>query len=129
MTHADCKIDSVVYYSRALRNRGRLFNLDLATGGKKQLVCPGGSHHYVLAPWKYSDRVTKDVRQALLNGGQIMSSILIIGGSDAGISAALSAKEGDPQVEITVVAADRYPNFSINHINRSATISGVTQFS
>ncbi|MGD9289321.1 MAG: FAD-dependent oxidoreductase [Desulfobacterales bacterium] len=42
-----------------------------------------------------------------------MYRILIIGGSDAGISAALRAKEVDPQVDVTVVVADQYPNFSI----------------
>ena len=36
-----------------------------------------------------------------------------IGGSDAGISAALRARELDPGVEFTVVVADAYPNFSI----------------
>jgi len=39
--------------------------------------------------------------------------IAIVGGSDAGISAALRARELDPSVEVTVVVADRYPNFSI----------------
>jgi NADPH-dependent 2,4-dienoyl-CoA reductase/sulfur reductase-like enzyme len=39
--------------------------------------------------------------------------IVAIGGSDAGISAALRAREVDPGVEVTVVAADAYPNFSI----------------
>ncbi len=39
--------------------------------------------------------------------------LLIIGGSDAGISAALRARELDPSVEVTVVVADAYPNFSI----------------
>jgi NADPH-dependent 2,4-dienoyl-CoA reductase/sulfur reductase-like enzyme len=42
-----------------------------------------------------------------------MSRILIIGGSDAGISAALRAKELAPSTEVTVIVADRYPNFSI----------------
>ena len=42
-----------------------------------------------------------------------MQRILIIGGSDAGISAALRAKEVDSQVEVTVVVADQYPNYSI----------------
>ena len=42
-----------------------------------------------------------------------MTRVLIIGGSDAGISAALRAKEVDPASEVTVVVADRYPNFSI----------------
>ncbi len=42
-----------------------------------------------------------------------MSRILIIGGSDAGISAAMRARELDPASEVTIVVADRYPNFSI----------------
>jgi NADPH-dependent 2,4-dienoyl-CoA reductase/sulfur reductase-like enzyme len=42
-----------------------------------------------------------------------MKRILIIGGSDAGISAALCAKEIDLQAEVTVVVADQYPSFSI----------------
>ncbi len=42
-----------------------------------------------------------------------MPHILIIGGSDAGISAALRARELDPASEVTIVVADRYPNFSI----------------
>src|SRR5579862_7361886 len=39
--------------------------------------------------------------------------IVAIGGSDAGISAALRARELDPSSEVTVVVADAYPNFSI----------------
>jgi NADPH-dependent 2,4-dienoyl-CoA reductase/sulfur reductase-like enzyme len=39
--------------------------------------------------------------------------LVAIGGSDAGISAALRARELDRDVEVTVVVADRYPNFSI----------------
>jgi NADPH-dependent 2,4-dienoyl-CoA reductase/sulfur reductase-like enzyme len=39
--------------------------------------------------------------------------LAIIGGSDAGISAALRAREVDPDVDVTVVVADAYPNFSI----------------
>jgi NADPH-dependent 2,4-dienoyl-CoA reductase/sulfur reductase-like enzyme len=39
--------------------------------------------------------------------------LVMIGGSDAGISAALRAGEVDPGAEVTVVAADAYPNFSI----------------
>lgn len=42
-----------------------------------------------------------------------MKRLLIIGGSDAGISAALRSKEIDPLIEVTVIAADSYPNFSI----------------
>jgi len=43
---------------------------------------------------------------------------LIIGGSDAGISAALQARtlrarEVDPAWEVTVLVADRFPNYSI----------------
>ena len=39
--------------------------------------------------------------------------LVMIGGSDAGISAALRARELDPTAEVTVVVADAYPNFSI----------------
>ncbi|GAA1788384.1 FAD-dependent oxidoreductase [Agromyces lapidis] len=39
--------------------------------------------------------------------------VVIIGGSDAGISAALRARELDPSADVTVVVADSYPNFSI----------------
>lgn len=39
--------------------------------------------------------------------------VVAVGGSDAGIAAALRARELDPGCEVTVVAADAYPNFSI----------------
>ncbi|SMH51020.1 NADPH-dependent 2,4-dienoyl-CoA reductase, sulfur reductase [Rathayibacter oskolensis] len=39
--------------------------------------------------------------------------LVAIGGSDAGISAALRARELDPSVDVTVVVADADPNFSI----------------
>jgi len=39
--------------------------------------------------------------------------LVAIGGSDAGISAALRARELDAAAEVTVVVADAYPNFSI----------------
>ena len=39
--------------------------------------------------------------------------LIMIGGSDAGISAALRARELDPGADVTVVVADAYPNFSI----------------
>lgn len=42
-----------------------------------------------------------------------MNPILIIGGSDAGISAALRIKEIDATATVKVMAADAYPNFSI----------------
>lgn len=42
-----------------------------------------------------------------------MTRLLIVGGSDAGISAALRARELDSTVEPTIVLADRFPNFSI----------------
>jgi len=35
--------------------------------------------------------------------------LLAVGGSDAGISAALRARELDPTAEVTVVVADSYP--------------------
>lgn len=39
--------------------------------------------------------------------------LLIIGGSDAGISAALQAKELQPDLAVTLLLADEYPNLSI----------------
>ncbi len=42
-----------------------------------------------------------------------MSHLVTIGGSDAGISAGLRARELDPTTKVTVVVADDYPNFSI----------------
>jgi NADPH-dependent 2,4-dienoyl-CoA reductase/sulfur reductase-like enzyme len=39
--------------------------------------------------------------------------IVTVGGSDAGISAALRVREVNPGAEVTVVVADAYPNFSI----------------
>ncbi|MBA2637029.1 MAG: FAD-dependent oxidoreductase [Solirubrobacterales bacterium] len=39
--------------------------------------------------------------------------LVIVGGSDAGISAGLRAREVDQDVRITVLVADDYPNFSI----------------
>jgi NADPH-dependent 2,4-dienoyl-CoA reductase/sulfur reductase-like enzyme len=40
-------------------------------------------------------------------------NLVIIGGSDAGISAALRARELDPDITPTVIVADEFPNFSI----------------
>ncbi len=42
-----------------------------------------------------------------------MTHVLMIGGSDAGISAALRIRELSPNAEVTVMLADAYPNFSI----------------
>lgn len=42
-----------------------------------------------------------------------MQRLFIVGGSDAGISAALRAREVAPEWKVTVAVADRYPNFSI----------------
>ena len=42
-----------------------------------------------------------------------MRRLFIIGGSDAGISSALRAREFAPEWQVTVAVADRYPNFSI----------------
>ena len=39
--------------------------------------------------------------------------LLILGGSDAGTMAALQARALDPVAEVTMVVADRYPNFSV----------------
>jgi len=42
-----------------------------------------------------------------------MTRLVIIGGSDAGISAALRAKELNPAVQVTMIVADAFPNYSI----------------
>ncbi|MGY1672013.1 FAD-dependent oxidoreductase [Geodermatophilus sp. SYSU D00710] len=39
--------------------------------------------------------------------------LVVVGGSDAGISAGLRARELDPSAEVTLVVADAYPNLSI----------------
>lgn len=42
-----------------------------------------------------------------------MTRLVIIGGSDAGITAGLRARQLDPTTEVHLVVADDYPNFSI----------------
>ena len=42
-----------------------------------------------------------------------MTEVVVIGGSDAGISAALRAREVDPGSRLTVLVADAFPNYSI----------------
>ena len=42
-----------------------------------------------------------------------MPRLLIIGGSDAGIAAALRAREVAPHITVTVLVADAFPNYSI----------------
>jgi len=42
-----------------------------------------------------------------------MTHLLAVGGSDAGVAAALRARELDPTTDVTVVLADEFPNFSI----------------
>lgn len=42
-----------------------------------------------------------------------MNRIVIIGGSDAGISAGLRIKEINPESDVTIILKDEYPNFSI----------------
>ncbi len=41
------------------------------------------------------------------------TQLLIIGGSDAGVSAGLRARELDPTCQVSIVVADRFPNYSI----------------
>ena len=42
-----------------------------------------------------------------------MNNLLIIGGSDAGISAALRTREVDATADVTIVVSDTYPNYSV----------------
>src|SRR5215467_9299580 len=46
-------------------------------------------------------------------GTELAMHLVMIGGSDAGISAALRAAEIDSAVDVTVILADAFPNFSI----------------
>lgn len=46
-------------------------------------------------------------------GARDMSHMLIIGGSDAGVSAALRIRELDPTADVTMLVADAYPGYSI----------------
>ena len=52
-----------------------------------------------------------------------MPRLLIIGGSDAGISAALRARECDDTVDVEVILADADPSFSICGIPYDVWIS------
>jgi NADPH-dependent 2,4-dienoyl-CoA reductase/sulfur reductase-like enzyme len=45
--------------------------------------------------------------------GDCMKNIVIVGGSDVGISAALRIKELDPSARVTIVSANNFPNYSI----------------
>lgn len=42
-----------------------------------------------------------------------MKRLVVVGGSDAGISAALRAREVDPSWQVSLVVADAFPNYSI----------------
>ena len=39
--------------------------------------------------------------------------LVVVGGSDAGIAAALRARQLDPEGDVIVLAADAFPNYSI----------------
>lgn len=45
--------------------------------------------------------------------GPPVTHLIVVGGSDAGISAALRARELAPDTDVSVVVADEYPNYSI----------------
>src|SRR5215213_5197814 len=71
-----------------------------------------GSSRTRLASRSRSSRPAPNPGTSPTRGGVTMR-LLVIGGSDAGITAALRARELDPSVEATVVVADAFPNFSI----------------
>lgn len=52
--------------------------------------------------------------------------LVVVGGSDAGISAGLRAREIDPTVDVTLVVADAYPNFSICGIPTTSAATSST---
>ena len=74
------------------------------TAGPAGPAHDGASRHPAAGPRQPTDHRT--------DGSHAMH-LVMIGGSDAGISAALRARELDPGAEVTVVVADAYPNFSI----------------
>ena len=51
--------------------------------------------------------------------------LLVIGGSDAGISAGLRARELDPSVEVTVLVADGFPNWDAVQMAAQARVRQV----
>ncbi|HYZ57732.1 MAG TPA: hypothetical protein VE733_30110 [Streptosporangiaceae bacterium] len=61
-----------------------------------------------------------------------MTHLLIVGGSDAGISAGLRARELDPAADVTLVVGDAYPNFSIcgipYHVSGEDAAGGTREF-
>ena len=57
--------------------------------------------------------VTADLFVPATREAASMSRLVIVGGSDAGISAGLRARELDPHVEPLLIVADAFPNFSI----------------
>ena len=81
---------------------------------------PAGKGVYLVRPIR--DEIRRRVEQLARRARPSMSPavgprrLVIIGGSDAGISAALRARELDPTTEVTVVVAGSYPNFSISGI-------------
>ena len=76
---------------------------------KPDLICTVTRHGYML---RLLDQQASRAANLFRRNGVLMK-LLIIGGSDAGISAALRARELAPETDITVVLADEFPNYSI----------------
>jgi NADPH-dependent 2,4-dienoyl-CoA reductase/sulfur reductase-like enzyme len=55
----------------------------------------------------------RELYHPLIKEPKTLAHLLIIGGSDAGIRAALRAKECDPSTNVTVIVADDFPNYAI----------------
>ena len=66
----------------------------------------------VVARFVHTEEVTgsSPVSPASENEPVERMQLVAVGGSDAGISAALRARELDPTAEVTVVVGDAYPN-------------------
>ncbi len=54
-----------------------------------------------------------EVDSFLRKEGFSVTRLLIIGGSDTGISAAQTAREIDSRADVKVLVADAFPNYSI----------------
>ncbi len=61
-----------------------------------------------------SDNASVNPPNTLSRRGETsVTRLLVVGGSDAGVSACLRARELDPSVEVSMLVADDFPNYSI----------------
>lgn len=77
-------------------------------------TCEEAFLHRDCQRFAYWHRVYCHIRKPVKAGsGPSLMHLVVVGGSDAGNSAALRAQELKPSIEITVILADAYPNYSV----------------